>query len=93
MQPFHDDKKKSTLSSSSSSSANEPLVFQIHRANIFLTLCIFGEIQQNGMLAMLAAPRRFDAPTIGGSKRGRQGRASPLGGSNSFIFMQFSAKN
>ena len=27
------------------------LVFQIHRANIFLILCIFGEIQQNGMLA------------------------------------------
>ena len=30
---------------------------------------------------------------IGGSKGGRQGRAPPPGGPNSFIFMQFSAKN
>ena len=29
---------------------------------------------------------------IGGSKGGRQGRAPPPGGPNSFIFMQFSAK-
>ena len=30
---------------------------------------------------------------IGGSKGGRQGRAPPPGGPNSFIFMQFSANN
>ena len=30
---------------------------------------------------------------IGGSKGGRQGRAPPPGGPNSFIFMQFSAKS
>ena len=30
--------------------------------------------------------------SIGGSKGGRQGRAPPPGGPNSFIFMQFSAK-
>ena len=33
----------------------------------------------------------MSALTIGGSKRGRQGRAPP--GPNSFIFMQFSSKN
>ena len=34
-----------------------------------------------------------DIRFIGGSKGGRQGRAPPPGGPNSFIFMQFSAKS
>ena len=56
------------------------------------TLCDYGKTRTRKLSNVPQDYHVVKSISIGGSKGGRQGRAPPPGGPNSFIFMRFSAK-